>query len=463
MSGINSYFIHVRRASTHVNQERPPSSPLLQPLSFIIIAVMSLCLMPFGRAQTQTPTVVHSSPEATSPTKLNVAPAFAKLLEQASSRSPKLREQAANTRAAIADVRQASARLNPTLSVNVENLRASHSGGQSQRQDTYILTQTFEVGGKRAARIEAEQGKSIAAQTRERQAYLLFASELAIAYATAEAMQQRQEVADAELTAANEDLRATQALVKAGREAELRVLQAQASVAAAQANIQSAIADANEAFERLSALAGVSETYTNIRHPIITTMQSLPALNDWTPDSAPELRRHMTELAASEAVVRVEQKRWIPDVGVSLGVRKIGWNSDNALTMGVTANIPLFDRNQDGIDAARERATSAAMRVEAARLASLAQRRSALAQVTASEKRLQATGQGEHAAQEAYRLGRIAYEAGKSSLVELLAIRRALSEAKSKAIDAHLARVRALAALSLAEGRIAFTVFGETP
>jgi cobalt-zinc-cadmium efflux system outer membrane protein len=32
-------------------------------------------------------------------------------------------------------------------------------GVSQQRQDTYTLTQVFEIGGKRSARIEAEQRK----------------------------------------------------------------------------------------------------------------------------------------------------------------------------------------------------------------------------------------------------------------------------------------------------------------
>ena len=62
-------------------------------------------------------------------------------------------------------------------------------------------------------------------------------------------MQQRKEVSEAELTRATADLRAAQALVKVGREAELRLAQARASMAAAQAAVQSVTADATEALE----------------------------------------------------------------------------------------------------------------------------------------------------------------------------------------------------------------------
>jgi cobalt-zinc-cadmium efflux system outer membrane protein len=385
-------------------------------------------------------------------------PSYSALLERAQGSAPQLLEQAANLRAAQAQVRQASAWLNPTLNATYENLGAPESGGVSQRQDTYTVTQVFELGGKRSARIEAEQRRSAATGTRERQTRLTFATELAVAYARAEAMQQRRTVAEAELARAGDDLRAAQALVKAGREAELRLAQARASAAAAQAALQSAMADATEALEHLSALVGSPEPFNHIDHPFLATVKALGSAPDWSPEQAPALAAASADREALAAQVRVEEKRWIPDVGVSVGMRRYGWTNDKAATVGVSASIPLFDRNRSGVDAARERATGAAMRVEAARLDAVASRRSALAQVSAAEQRLKAADEGEAAALDAYRLGRVGYEAGKTALLELLAIRRALSEAQALTIDARLARVRALAALSMAEGRI---VFGE--
>lgn len=385
-------------------------------------------------------------------------PSYSALLKQAQGSAPHLLEQAANVRAAQAQVRQASAWLNPTLSATYENLGAPESGGVSQRQDTYALTQTFELGGKRSARIEAEQHRAAVTGILERQTRLAFAGELALAYAGAEAMQQRRTVGEAELARANDDLRAAQALVKAGREAELRRTQARASVSAAQAALQSATANATEALEHLSALVGAPEPFTHIDHPFLATVKVLGTAPDWSPEQAPALAAASAERDALAAQVKVEEKRWIPDLGVSVGMRRFGWTNDKAATIGLSANIPLFDRNRNGVEAARERAAGAAMRVEAARLDVVASRRSALAQATAAEQRLKATEEGEAAALEAYRLGRVGYDAGKTPLLELLAIRRALSEAQERTIDARLARVRALAALSMAEGRL---VFGE--
>nr|WP_315396892.1 TolC family protein [uncultured Duganella sp.] len=388
------------------------------------------------------------------------APSFAELLRQSSANAPRLLEQAANVRAAGADARQATAWLNPTLGATAENLGGPRSGGVSQRQGTYTVTQVFEIGGKRSARIEAEQRKADAAGTRERQARLEFAGELALAYATAEAMQQRKEVAEDEAARAEDDQRAAQALVQAGREAELRLAQSRASVAAARAAVESASADAIETLERLSALAGAAEPYTRIDHPFMVALAAPRPRADWTPDDAPALGSALAESDAVAAQVRVEQTRSMPDLGVTVGMRTFGWSGEKAATVGLSATIPLFDRNQAGIDAAKERATSAAMRLRAARLETAARHRAALAQLQASERRLLAAEQGEAAAADAYRLGRIGYDAGKTPLLELLAIRRALSEAKAGTIEARLGRVRAVATLSLAEGR---NLFGDAP
>jgi len=64
----------------------------------------------------------------------------------------------------------------------------------------------------------------------------------------------------------------------------------------------------------------------------------------------------------------------------------------------------------------------------------------------------------EATAAEAYRLTRIAYEAGKSPLVELTNARRALAEARTQTIEAQLQRLRAEAGLARLQGRAPFGV-----
>jgi cobalt-zinc-cadmium efflux system outer membrane protein len=61
-------------------------------------------------------------------------------------------------------------------------------------------------------------------------------------------------------------------------------------------------------------------------------------------------------------------------------------------------------------------------------------------------------------AEEGYRLARIAYEAGKSPLIELLASRRNLGTARGVILDAAIARLDARANLARLSG---LTITGE--
>ena len=87
-----------------------------------------------------------------------------------------------------------------------------------------------------------------------------------------------------------------------------------------------------------------------------------------------------------------------------------------------------------------------------------AEAQSAAAELSAAESRVTAARGALATADETYRLARIAYEAGKSPLVELLAARHGLGTARSTVLDAETARFEARARLARLAGR---TITGE--
>ena len=103
---------------------------------------------------------------------------------------------------------------------------------------------------------------------------------------------------------------------------------------------------------------------------------------------------------------------------------------------------------------------AAEARLNAARLEAENGYRSATAQATAADARLAASAQSEAAADEAYRLARIGYDAGRTPLIELLTSRRNLTTAQAVTLEARAARINAEATLARLFGRIPF---GENP
>ncbi len=386
-----------------------------------------------------------------------IAPPYAALFQQAQGIAPRLAESQANVRAAEGRALQAGVRPNPTAGLEFENIGASRdAAGFDALQVTLSVGQPIELGGKRSARVAAGQAGIDAATARNRQAVVDYGYELALAYAGAEAAQARVVLFEEALAAAQEDVRAARALVDAGREADLRAVQAEAAATTAQADLETARADAQTAFAQLSSLAGVSTPYGGVAETLLPLSANLPAPSQEPPVVSPAVVAAEAEREAALRRIEVERTRAVPDITPSLGVRRLTGIDETVLVAGLSVTLRLFDRNQGNIAAATAELEGADARLTAARLEALNGWRSSVALARAASARLAASSQAQMASDEAYRLARVGYEAGRTPLVEVLLSRRNLTLAQAAALDARLARIRAEAQLARLSARIPF-------
>ena len=130
------------------------------------------------------------------------------------------------------------------------------------------------------------------------------------------------------LMAAQEDLRAARALVDAGREADLRAVQAQAATAAAGADLEAAKASAQNAFAQLASLAGVPRPYTSVDSSLLPLVGNLRPPSAEPPTVTPAIASALAEREAAARRVTVERTRAVPDVTALLGIRRLA--GDNA-------------------------------------------------------------------------------------------------------------------------------------
>lgn len=381
------------------------------------------------------------------------APPFAALLKQAETTAPRLAEARAEIARAEGLARQAAAIPNPTLGVEVENFSGSGPfRGVELAETTASIEQTLELGGKRSARIGAGRAEVAAAQARARRIRGEYAFDLAAAYAEAEAADRRLKLAAEALTLAEEDARVARALVEAGREADLRQVQARAAVQSARAGVDEARAARETAFGNLTALAGSPAPLTSIATSLLDQTGAIFRGGGTGAGQTPAVQAAQAEQAAAERRLRLERTRAVPDVTVSVGLRRFQEDDSTAMVAGLSVPLPLFDRNRGNVSASRAEVSAAEARLNAARLEAEAASRSATARLTAAESRLAAAREGEQTADEAYRLTRVGYEGGKLGLVELLNARRALTEARAQTIQAAVERVSAQAALARLSG-----------
>lgn len=287
---------------------------------------------------------------------------------------------------------------------------------------------------------------------------MVFALDLARAYAGVEIAERRTEIAEDEVEEATDDLKMARALVSAGKEARLRQLQAETELNTLQADLEGSRAFRTAALARLSALAGSPTTYTGLSESLLGRLAARPATGPVDPLQSTAYLAAQADRRAAGLRVTAERKKAIPNVTAQIGVRRLEVDNATALVAGFSLPLNLFDRNRGNVAAAEAEQRGAEARAEVARLDAEANARSAVALIEAADARATAADRTLATAQEAYRLARIAYEAGKAPLIELLAARHGLGVARGGIVDAATARFEARALLARLRG---LTITGE--
>lgn len=393
------------------------------------------------------------------------APTFGALLARAQQRAPLFIQSQAEIARAEGLARQAGARPNPVVAFGVENFAGSAPYGRfATAETTASLELPIELGGKRSARVAAGRAGVDAARAQNTVAGNDFAFKLAQTYADAEADGVRLTLAADALALAEDDLRVAAALVRAGKEAELREVQARTAVQTARAARDAALAAQATSLAELTALTGAPTPFTSVPPSLLPHAEEDETLPQPDPLASPAYRAAQAEREAASLRVEVQRRNATPDLTASFGVRRLngqgqgGQPDASAAVAGLSIPLPLFDRNRGNIDAARAELTAAAAALSIARFDAEAGARAGLARARAAFSRIAAARDAERTAEEAYRLSRIGYEGGKLALIEVLNARRALTEARTSAVDARLERLSAEAALARLAG---ITPFGD--
>ncbi|MBN8726773.1 MAG: TolC family protein [Xanthomonadales bacterium] len=383
------------------------------------------------------------------------APSFEELLARLEA-LPSVLEAEALHDAAAARAQQARAAPNPAIAWERENVYGSGPySGSGNAESMLSIRQPLELFGQRSARIEAAGAEAGTAGLRREQARWQAAGRLALVYAEAEAAARRHQLANEALASTEQDARGISAMVEQGRAPSVRGIQARSEVEAARAALDEATAGRDGALARLAAIALLDPPPQAIGTSLLDRAPPAPASGMVEP---PAVQLAEAELDSASRRVTVERRRAFPEVSAGIGMRRFRATGDHALTLGIEFTLPLFDRNDGGIQAARAEQRAAEARLVAEKQEARAERLAATAALAASASRTHAADSAVAAAEEAYRLSRIGFEAGRISQLELRSSRAELITARNAAVDARMARVRAEIDLARLEGRAPFGV-----
>jgi len=278
-------------------------------------------------------------------------------LKRALAANPRL--TAAERDLGIAEGRSLQARAIPNPELSAEGENAFGSGpyrGTQSLETTLQLSQLVELGGKRDARIAAGLAGVDAVAWQRRATRLEVMSETAVGFIQVLSEQRRIQILGDHVTALDRLQPLLQRRVEAGASSRPEVLRAQVAADLVRVEREKAKALLSTARRELAMLMGdnaprfssVSGNLGVIRRPppfrtIVDAIENNPQLVRWT---AVWAQRNAELLSARLKVV--------PDVRASVGWRRFRETSDNAMVFGLSMTLPLWDQNQGDILAARE-------------------------------------------------------------------------------------------------------------
>ncbi|HEY9554446.1 TolC family protein [Allosphingosinicella sp.] len=369
-------------------------------------------------------------------------------LEEAAARSPAVIAAQARVEAAEARVRQAGFRVNPELSVEVENFAGSGElSGFRGTETTVALSQRLDLAGRRPARVAVAQAELATERLRLAIARADLAQAVREQFARAATARDRLRITTDNEARARELARITNILVEEGREPPLRAIRARSAAAQAAAELEAARADERAARATFAVLFGVSTPPESVTGDLLDLQ---PRTID--PEQSLEVRLAEAERLRAEAELRQQRAAGRLDPAIGLGVRHVRETGDVALVGGLSMPLPIFDRNQGNVAAARANIRAAEAGLVSARASATVRAGNAIVNVEAAAARVEALEKAAvPEAAEALRLTELSYREGRASLLELLDAQNAYRTAQTALIEARLAQALATAEL----GRVA--------
>jgi len=394
-------------------------------------------------------------------------------LQVAAQNNVTLKQMQADADSASAATRSARAQTKPSLSTTTygtvgdsSNILTTSPGVMPQNifavpprgfadQNLMLMVPLF-TGGRQGSNITAARKQGEAAQLSVQASRLTVTERVIEDYTSAALQQTLLNVAGARLTAENEQVRITQEKVTAGRSAPVDLLREQAEQADARQALLTAQNNTALALVDLKTALGVSQesnmTLSDNLDGLSGAMVTPPAtLQDALKQGdahRPELAAAQRQVEAAQAGVRAARGEYAPQVyGVAMGDAMTGQGvGRTGYTVGLTASLPLYDGGQRRADVDEASAKLDRARADAQQARQQVDQQVATAWLTlqTATAQVETAAIGVTAAQQAYNLANLRYNAGKSvtaerldSLAALVRAQGTLAQAKSSLIVAN--------------------------
>lgn len=337
---------------------------------------------------------------------------------------------------------QASLPPNPDAVFEIENFAGEdEQEGFDGAEITLGIEQTIEMGGKRGNRTEvADFDYKISQQQAKAQALSLLA-ETEYAFIRVAVAQERMALADKRLDLADKTHSIVKKRIGAAKAADIQHTKADIEQAAAEVEKRKAQKELVTAQNDLGRLLGVmDESDLDIEADLgaLPDLVEKQALLDALKNAPQSQAQEFAKMQAKSSL-DLARSQGVPDPTFGLGVRRFNENDSTALVASLSFPIPVFNRNQGGIQEAKANMIKADAQSYAA---GLSLRQSAIQAWESLASSLEETSRYQDeiipSARKAYSQADDGYGRGAFTFLDLLDAQRTLYEVQEARLDSLL-------------------------
>ncbi len=362
-------------------------------------------------------------------------------------KNPELAAVSWEVRARDAAMLQAGLLPNPEVSLEIEEIGGSAFNGIDQAETTLSVGQRIQLSGKRQKR------KNIASLTHDLAGWDYETMRLDIFTKTS--LRFIAVLGEQKHVALNEDLvklarqvaDTVSQRVAAGKVSPVEEIKANVSLSSAEIELGRARRKLTASRKKLAAMWGSAiPEFQSVAGKLVLA-ETLPSFEELAArlSQNPELDRWQAELRHRRAVIELEKAKAIPDITLGGGIRQFNETDTSAFVAGISIDLPVFDRNQGTIRAARAEYSKGLLEQKNTELR--------LKAVLAEAYRALSTSHGEAltlqaklipGAEKAFKAVSEGYRLGKFDLLNVLDAQRTLSRAKAQYLSAQIDYQQAL-------------------
>jgi len=297
---------------------------------------------------------------------------LADALTLALAHNPELAAFSYETRIQEAHALQAGLPPNPELGAEIESFPGSGSlNGSLGAEWTLSIGQLVELGGKRAKRVQAATLRADLAAWDYEAAKLNVFVKVVTEFTETLALQRRIELQNELVRIAEEFLESINRRVKAGRASPAEAARARVELSITRIESERLRKELLSARKRLAATWGAKQPRFDCVAGNLENLVELPAMEQLSLliSQNPDIARWAVEMQRRDAEVELEKAQRVPDPVISGGYRRLNESGGNAVVVGLSLPLALFNRNKGNIQAAQYRKRQAQQQKRAVEIA----------------------------------------------------------------------------------------------